>query len=97
MAAKCINCGSKNIGVQRRYTPDFFLENGVIIETKGKWTAKDRYKMLDVFESHPKANIRMLFMSNNKISKASKTRYSDWCEAKGIRYAVETIPEEWLK
>jgi hypothetical protein len=97
MSARCGECGSKNIYVDRRYTPDFFLKNGVIIESKGKWAAKDRYKMLDVREANPTLNVRMLFMSDNKISKVSKTRYSRWCEDNNIIYAVGTIPKEWLK
>jgi hypothetical protein len=39
----------------------------------------------------------MLFMANNKISKESKTRYSDFCTVNGIEYAIgEVPPREWL-
>lgn len=96
-AAKCGACGSTSIVVLRSYTPDFFLDSGIIIETKGKWTAADRYKMLDVREAHPLLDIRMLFMCDNKISRVSKTRYSTWCEKNGLKFAVGKVPQEWLK
>lgn len=38
----------------------------------------------------------MLFQNNPKLHKASSQRYSDWCEKRGIPYAIGSIPEEWL-
>ena len=32
--------------VLRTYTPDFFLPNGIVIESKGRFTAEDRKKHL---------------------------------------------------
>ena len=84
----------------RKYTPDFKLPNGIFLEIKGRWTAEDRKKMSLVIEQNPDLDIRMLFMVDNPITKNSKTRYSDWCEKRGIKYAVSkdgTVPEEWLK
>jgi hypothetical protein len=80
----------------RKYTPDVFLSNGVIIEIKGRWTAQDRKKMGLVLEQNPELDIRMLFQRDHKISKNSKTRYSNWCDKRGITYAIgNTVPEEW--
>ena len=84
---------------KHRYTPDFILPNGIIVECKGAFTAPQRKKMAAVVEQNPDADIRMLFMRNNSITKTSKTRYSDWCEKRGIVYHVSangTVPEEWL-
>ena len=84
---------------KHRYTPDFILENGIIIEAKGNFTAPQRKKMAAVIEQNPDLDIRMLFMRNNPITKTSKTKYSDWCEKREIKYHVSangTIPEEWL-
>jgi hypothetical protein len=79
------------------YTPDFKLDNDIIVETKGRWKAEDRKKMGLIYEQHPELDIRMLFATDNKISKNSKTRYSDWCEKRGIKYAIGTeVPKEWL-
>ena len=38
----------------RTYTPDFVLDNGIIIETKGMFTAADRRKHLAIKKQHPK-------------------------------------------
>ena len=37
----------------RTYTPDFVLHNGIIIETKGRFTAADRRKHLAIKKQHP--------------------------------------------
>ena len=52
-----------------------------------------------VVEQNPHLDIRILLMRDNKISKQSKTRYSDWLEKRNIKYAISEygiIPEEWL-
>ena len=81
------------------YTPDFRLPNGIIIEAKGRFTPADRRKMALVIEQHPDKDIRLLFMLNNTLTKASKTTYSAWCEKRGIKCAVSKageIPQEWI-
>ena len=79
------------------YTPDFTLPNGIIVETKGRWTSADRKKMSLVIEQNPELDIRMLFALDNKISPNSRTKYSDWCEKRDIKYAVGTaVPEAWI-
>ena len=40
-----------------KYTPDFVLPNGIIIETKGVWDAEDRKKHLLIREQHPELDI----------------------------------------
>lgn len=82
---------------QHRYTPDFVLPNGIIIETKGRFTPKDRQKMALVITQHPELDIRMVFSnSKTKLSKASKTTYGMWCDKHGILYANKSIPLEWI-
>jgi DUF4097 and DUF4098 domain-containing protein YvlB len=84
---------------KKNYIPDFRLPNGVFVEGKGKFDREAREKMALVIEQNPDKDIRMLFMRNNKISKTSKTKYSDWCDKHGIKYAVSEngeIPEEWM-
>ena len=41
------------ISEQRKYIPDIILPNGIIIELKGRFTSKDRKKMLLVIAQHP--------------------------------------------
>jgi hypothetical protein len=81
-----------------RYTPDFNLENGIIIEVKGRFLTADRQKHLLIKEQHPDLDIRFVFSrSKQRISKKSSTTYAMWCEKHGFLYADETIPAEWLK
>jgi hypothetical protein len=80
-----------------KYTPDFVLPNGLIIETKGRFLTEDRQKHLLVKAQHPELDIRFVF-SNSKarISKTSPTTYAMWCEKNGFRYADKFIPPAWL-
>ena len=82
----------------RTYTPDFTLPNGVIIESKGRFTPEDRKKHLLVKKQHPDLDIRFVFSnSKGKIRKGSKTTYADWCDKHGFMYADKRIPDEWVK
>ena len=94
----CSICGATDLSVWRTYTPDFrIIQTSVFIEAKGKFTAQDRRKHLQVRDSHPDEDIRFLFQRDNKISRRSETRYSDWCDKNGFEYSIgTTVPEEWV-
>ncbi|WP_373088740.1 hypothetical protein [Zhongshania sp.] len=93
----CTECGAKPASKTAKYTPDFFLPNGIIVEAKGRWTSSDRKKMAAMAEQYPELDIRMLFKSDNWLTKAHRDSYSTWCEKRGIPYHVgDVIPEEWL-
>ena len=80
-----------------KYTPDFVLPNGIVIEAKGRFLTKDRQKHLQVKEQYPDIDIRFVFSNpNQRISKISKTTYAKWCETNGFKYAKERIPKEWI-
>jgi hypothetical protein len=83
---------------EHQYTPDFVLDNGIIIETKGLFTAIDRQKHMLVKRQHPHLDIRFVF-SNSKarLSKSSRTTYGMWCVKNGYMYADKMIPEDWIK
>lgn len=82
----------------RTYTPDFILENGIIIETKGRFVASDRRKHLEIKRQFPSLDIRFVFTNPRaKLSKASKTMYYQWCERHGFKWAAKEIPDEWIK
>ena len=81
-----------------RYTIDFLLPNGIVIETKGRFTVEDRKKHLLIKEQYPELDLRFVFSNpKGKINKKSKTTYADWCEKHGFRYAKGLIPKAWLK
>ena len=82
----------------RTYTPDFVLNNGIIIETKGRFMASDRRKHLAIKKQHPKLDIRFVFTNSKaKLSKGAKSRYDQWCNKYDFDYYDRIIPEEWLK
>lgn len=83
---------------QARYTPDFVLPNGIIIETKGRFLPADRQKHILIKQQHPELDIRFVFTnSRNKLYKGSPNSYADWCDKHGFRYADKTVPPVWLR
>ena len=81
----------------RKYTPDIVLENGIIIELKGRWVTADRQKIAMVIKQYPEIDLRMVFSnSKTKISKSSHTTYGDYCDKLGILYSDRMIPDTWI-
>lgn len=82
----------------RTYTPDFILDNGIIVETKGIFDNEDRRKHLAVREQHPELDIRLVFSNTRaKLYKGSKTTYAMWCEKNNFLYSHRVIPPDWLE
>jgi hypothetical protein len=84
---------------ERKYTPDFILGNGVVLEVKGYFRAEDRKKLLLIKEQNPDLDLRLVFQrAENKIHKRSKTTYADWCKKNGFLYSTNgTIPHGWTR
>lgn len=81
-----------------KYTPDFELPNGIIVETKGRFVVADRMKHLLVKEQHPDLDIRFVFSNSKvKLSKTSKTTYAQWADKHSFKWADKLIPKEWLE
>ena len=82
----------------RTYTPDFILDNGIIVETKGIFDNEDRRKHLAVREQHPELDIRLVFSNAKaKLYKGSKTTYAMWCDKNEFLYSHRVIPPDWLE
>lgn len=82
----------------RTYTPDFELDNGIIVETKGIFSADDRRKHLEIKAQHPDLDIRFVFSNAKaKLYKGAKSRYCDWCDKHGFQWSHKEIPEAWLE
>ena len=80
-----------------KYTPDIYLENGILIEVKGRFTSADRTKHLMIKRQHPELDIRFVFQAPyNTLNRRSKTTYADWCERHGFMWADNNIPQEWI-
>ena len=81
----------------RTYTPDFELDNGIIIELKGLFSAADRRKHIEIQRQHPTLDIRFVFSNANaKLYKGAKSRYCDWCDKNNFLWSHRIIPQEWL-
>ena len=56
----------------RTYTPDFLLDNGIIIEAKGQFDSEDRHKHKCVRRQFPELDIRLVVSnSRDKLYKGS--------------------------
>lgn len=83
---------------EHKYTPDFVLGNGIIVETKGRFLADDRKKHLLIKAQHPKLDIRFVFTrSSASIGRGSKTTCADWCNKHGFQFAEKEIPLSWIQ
>ena len=94
---RCEQCGSSKVVKIATYKPDFILDNGIIIEVKGRLTSTDRTKLLAVMRSNPERKLRLYFGSDNKLQKNSEKRYSDWCRQHSIDFSIGTVPTRWLR
>jgi len=82
----------------RKYTSDFILPNGIIVETKGRFTLPDRNKHKWIQELHPELDIRFVFSNPyQRLNKGAKSTYADWCDYYGFLFAKEIIPHDWVK
>lgn len=82
--------------IEASYFPDFKIGE-IYIEAKGHFTAQDRKKMKAVKESNPNMDIRFWFMRDNYLTKAKKSRYSDWAKKHGFPYHVGLeFPKKWF-
>lgn len=81
-----------------KYTPDWVLPNGIIVESKGRFVTADRQKHLLIKQQHPEHDIRFVFSnSKSRITKRSDTTYGMWCVKHGFTYTDRDIPDSWIK
>lgn len=82
----------------RTYLPDFILENGIVVESKGLFAAEDRQKHLWIKQQYPDLDLRFVFSNPlAKLYKGSPTTYASWCQKNGYLFAKKDIPKEWTK
>jgi hypothetical protein len=83
---------------EHSYTPDFELDNGIIIEGKGIFDSSDRAKHLLIKQQYPELDIRFVFSrSKAPIGPGAKSTMAEWCLKYGFKYADKLIPPEWFK
>ncbi len=77
----------------RHYIPDFILQTNtgrVYIECKGYLRPEAKAKMVAVKRLNPQLDIRMVFYAPVKSS-------IKWAIRHGFKYAIGTIPQEWME
>lgn len=92
---RCLTCSDDGVAKRSVYTPDFFLKNGIVIETKGRFTALDRKKAVAMKTQWPNVDYRLVFMRDNTLTRSSRTRYTEWSDKQGIPAAVGRVPRSW--
>ena len=84
----------------KTYVPDFFLlENGIILEVKGRFVLEDRKKHLFIRKQKPELDIRFIFDNPKaKLYKGGKMTNGSWCDKYKFKYSSlrEGVPEEWI-
>ena len=85
--------------ITANYTPDFVLQNGVILDAKGYFKTADLRKMLAVKKDNPDLDIRFVFQAPfNTLSKESKTTYAMWAEKNDFKWCSSSdIPLSWIE
>jgi len=80
-----------------KYTPDFVLDNGIIIEGKGIFDAQDRAKHLYLKAQYPELDIRFIFTrSKAPMGPSAKTTLAEWADKYGYQFADKLIPPSWF-
>lgn len=91
-SGECGDCTGTHVFQKRAYLPDFTLEDGRIVEAKGRLTSSERTKFLAIRNTNPEIRIAFVFGADNKLTKGKDRRYSDWCVDNGFEYAVKALP-----
>ena len=85
---------------KKRYIPDFFLlDNGIILEVKGRFKIEDRKKHLFIRKQKPWIDIRFIFTNPKaKLYKKGKMTNGSWCDKYKFKYCSirEGILKDWI-
>lgn len=84
-----------------KYTVDFTLSNGVLIEGKGYLSDhQERYKYVLLKQQHPDLDLRFVFDNPNKLCGGTKQTHGAWATKYGFKWCgikdVEQI-HSWVK
>lgn len=74
------------------YTPDFVVQTNlgkIYIETKGYLRPEHKRVMVATKKTNPHLDIRIVFY-------AKKLKDIKWAEKYGFKWAIGSVPEEWL-
>ena len=77
------------------YKPDFILQNGIVIETKGHFVSADRAKHLLIKAQHPDLDLRFVFSDPHMFLTGQKvTEFRKYLKKKYEIVLPRKIPQE---
>lgn len=79
--------------IASHYIPDFILYTvlgKIYVECKGYLRPEDKRKLVAVKKLNPHLDIRILFYAHSE-------KNIRWANRQGFRWAIEKIPDEWIK
>lgn len=80
-----------------KYTVDWSLINGMMIETKGYLSDyAERKKYILIKEQHPDLDLRFVFDNANKLCGGTKMTHGKWAEKSGFKYCDIRDTEQLL-
>ena len=82
--------------VQKKYTPDFLLPNGILIEVKGWFKADDQRKHKLIKAQHPELDIRFVFGRLRSKVQGGRFTCQSWCEKYDFKFAESFVPNDWI-
>ena len=75
-----------------KYTPDFILPNGIIIEAKGQFVSSDRSKHKLIKEQHPDLDIRFVLATQEQESERKAKQLMPCGDRFGFNFSDVSIP-----
>jgi hypothetical protein len=85
------------------YRPDWRIPTRsgreILVESKGRLTARDRSKLIAVRDANPDKDLRLLLQTPNaRLHRGSRTTYGQWATNAGFIWAEgDSIPEAWFR
>lgn len=75
--------------LEKVYTPDFELDNGIILEVKGVLDRQSRVKMAAIKKQYPEKDIRFIFQKPHNKVPGLKMTHAEWAEKYGYLWYGE--------
>jgi predicted AAA+ superfamily ATPase len=82
--------------VTKKYTPDFLLPNGILIEVKGWFKSEDQRKHKLIKVQHPEIDIRFVFQKLKNKVQGGRFTCQEWCEKYDFKFAESIVPNSWI-
>ncbi len=83
--------------IEHTYTPDILINGKILLEVKGyHYNFVQRCRDIQkAIQQNPDLDIRFIWQKDIKFP-GTKMKVSRWCDKCKIKYAIGSVPEEWL-